>query len=159
MSIWISRHGEMLALGALLGLTALLYLVNPAVNGWANSYYSGAAQAGSLDWTAFLYGSSDPGNTITIDKPPAALWPIALSIRLFGLNAASILLPQALMGVATVAVLYASVRRGFPAATALLAGVLAAVTPVAALMFRYNNPDALLVLMLTSAIYFTVRGI
>lgn len=159
MSIWISRHGEKLALGALLGLTALLYLVNPAVNGWANSYYSGAAQAGSLDWTAFLYGSSDPGNTITIDKPPAALWPIALSIRLFGLNAASILLPQALMGVATVAMLYASVRRGFPAATALLAGVLAAVTPVAALMFRYNNPDALLVLLLTSAIYFTVRGI
>lgn len=159
MTAWISRHREQLAIGALLALTALLYLVNPAVNGWANSYYSGAAQAGSMDWTAFLYGSSDPGNTITVDKPPAALWPIALSIRLFGLNAASILLPQALMGVATVAVLYATVRRGFPAATALLAGALAALTPVAALMFRYNNPDALLVLLLTAALYFTVRAI
>ena len=159
MTRWISRHSERLALGALLTLTALLYLVNPAVNGWANSYYSAAAQAGSMDWTAFLYGSSDPGNTITIDKPPAALWPIALSIRLFGLNAAAILLPQALMGVATVGVIYASVRRGFPRSTALLAGALAAITPVAALMFRYNNPDALLVLLLTSALYFTVRAI
>ena len=159
VTAWISRHGEGLALVALLTLTALLYLVNPAVNGWANSYYSGAAQAGSMDWTAFLYGSSDPGNTITIDKPPAALWPIALSIRMFGLNAASILLPQALMGVATVAVLYATVRRGFPATTALLAGGLAAVTPVAALMFRYNNPDALLVLLLSAATYFVVRAI
>ncbi|MBC7589878.1 MAG: glycosyltransferase family 39 protein [Salinibacterium sp.] len=156
---WLTHPREAIGLGALLALTAALYLVNPAVNGWANAYYSGAAQAGSMDWTAFLYGSSDPGNTITVDKPPAALWPIALSIRLFGLNAASIVLPQALMGVATVAVLYAIVRRGFPSATALIAGALAAVTPVAALMFRYNNPDALLVLLLTSAIYFTVRAI
>lgn len=152
-------HGEKLALGALLALTALLYLVNPAGNGWANSYYSGAAQAGSLDWTAFLYGSSDPGNVITVDKPPAALWPIALSIRVFGLNAASILLPQALMGVGTVAVLYATVRRAFPARTALIAGAIAAVTPVATLMFRYNNPDALLVLLLSCAVYFTLRAI
>jgi 4-amino-4-deoxy-L-arabinose transferase-like glycosyltransferase len=159
VTVWLNRYREWLALAALLVLTGVLYLVNPAVNGWANAYYSGAAQAGSIDWTAFLYGSSDPGNTITVDKPPAALWPIALSIRIFGLNAASIVLPQALMGIATIAVIYATVRRGFPAVTALVAGGLAALTPVATLMFRYNNPDALLVLLLTLAIYFTVRGI
>lgn len=153
------RHREHLAVAALLAVAGVLYFVNPGINGWANVYYSGAAQAGSMDWTAFLYGSSDPGNTITVDKAPAALWPIALSIRLFGLSAASIALPQALIGIATVGVLYATVRRGFPAPTALLAGGIVAVMPVATLMFRYDNPDALLVLLLTLATYFVVRGI
>ncbi len=157
--MWWELNRERVMVGTLLVLTAVLYMVNPAVNDWANSYYSAAAQAGAQDWTAFLYGSSDAGNTITVDKPPAALWPIALSVRIFGLNAASIMLPQALVGVATVGVLYATVRRGFPAATALVAAGLAAVTPVATLMFRYNNPDALLVLLISLATYFTVRGI
>jgi 4-amino-4-deoxy-L-arabinose transferase-like glycosyltransferase len=147
------------ALLALLGVTAVLYLVDISVSGWANSFYSAAAQAGSVDWTAFFYGSSDAANSITVDKPPASLWFMALSVRLFGLSSFSILLPQALMGVATVGVLYATVRRRFPVGTALLAGGILAITPVAALMFRYNNPDALLVLLSSLAIYFTLRGI
>ena len=147
------------ALLALLGLTAVLYIVDLTVSGWANSFYSAAAQAGSVDWTAFFYGSSDAANSITVDKPPASLWFMALSVRLLGLSSFSILLPQALMGVASVGVLYATVRRRFPAGTALLAGGILAITPVAALMFRYNNPDALLVLLTSLAIYFTLRGI
>jgi len=147
------------ALLGLLLLTAALYLVNLAASGWANSFYSAAAQAGSVDWTAFFYGSSDAANSITVDKPPASLWLMALSVRLFGLSSFSILLPQALMGVATVGTLYATVRRRFPAQTALLAGAILAITPVAALMFRFNNPDALLVLLTTLALYFTLRGV
>ena len=147
------------ALVGLLALTAVLYLVNLAASGWANSFYSAAAQAGSVDWTAFFYGSSDAANSITVDKPPASLWLMALSVRLFGLSSFSILLPQALMGIATVGTLYAMVRRRFPAGTALLAGATLAITPVAALMFRFNNPDALLVLLTTLALYFTLRGV
>ncbi len=143
----------------LLALTALLYLVNLSVSGWANSFYSAAVQAGSQNWEAFFYGSSDAANSITVDKPPASLWLMALSVRLLGLTPFAILLPEALMGVATVAVLYLIVRRRFPAGTALLAGLTLALTPVAALMFRFNNPDALLVLLLTLAVYFTLRGV
>ncbi len=143
----------------LLALTAVLYLVNLSVSGWANSFYSAAVQAGSVNWEAFFYGSSDAANSITVDKPPASLWLMALSVRLLGLTPFAILLPEALMGVATVAVLYLIVRRRFPAGTALLAGFALAVTPVAALMFRFNNPDALLVLLLTLSVLFTLRGI
>ncbi|WP_310742266.1 glycosyltransferase family 39 protein [Microbispora sp. H13382] len=93
-----------------------------------------------------------------MDKTPAALWPMVLSVRIFGLNSWSILVPQALMGMAAVGVPYATVRRRFPVRAALLAGTVMALTPVAVLMFRFDNPDALLVLLLTLAAYCLVRA-
>lgn len=147
---------------ALLGLllaTAVLYLWGLGASGWANSFYSAAVQAGSQSWKAFFYGSSDAGNSITVDKPPASLWLMALSVRIFGLSAWSILVPQALAGVAAVGVLYTTVRRWFGPAAGLLAGAVMALTPVAVLMFRFNNPDALLVLLLVAGAYGTVRAI
>jgi 4-amino-4-deoxy-L-arabinose transferase-like glycosyltransferase len=147
---------------ALLGLlvgTALLYFVNLTSSGYANSFYSAAVQAGSASWEAFLYGSSDAGNSITVDKPPASLWVMALSVRAFGLSSFSILLPEVLMGVATVGVVYATVKRHFGAAAGLLAGAVLALTPVAVLMFRFNNPDALLVLLMALGAWATMRSI
>lgn len=147
------------ALLALLAATAVFYFINLTASGWANSFYSAAVQAGSANWEAFLFGSSDAANSITVDKPPAALWIMALSVRVFGLSSFSILMPQVLMGVATVGVLYATVKRYFGAAAGLLAGVVMALTPVAVLMFRFNNPDALLVLLMTLAAWATMRAI
>lgn len=146
-------------LGGLLLATAGLYLWGLDVSGWANAYYSAAAQAGAQNWTAFFYGSFDAANSITVDKTPAALWLMALSVRLFGLNSWAVLLPQALCGVAAVAVLYAAVRRWHGPAAGLIAGAVLAVTPVATLMFRFNNPDALLVLLLVAAAYATGRAV
>jgi 4-amino-4-deoxy-L-arabinose transferase-like glycosyltransferase len=143
----------------LLAATAVLYLWGLGSSGWANSYYAAAAQAGTQDWKAWLFGSLDAGNAITVDKPPAAMWVMALSGRLFGFNAFTMLLPQALMGVAAVAVLYFTVKRCSGPGAGLVAGAVLALTPVATLMFRYNNPDALLVLLLVVAAYFTVRAI
>src|SRR5437588_12052228 len=108
------------ALLALLGTTALLYLWGLGASGWANSFYSGAVQAGTKSWKAFFFGSSDAANFITVDKAPAALWVMGLSARMFGVNPWSILMPQALAGVATVGVLYATVRRWFRPGAALL---------------------------------------
>src|SRR3954466_7008394 len=99
----------------LLIATAVLYLWGLSASGWANSFYSAAAQAGSESWKAFFYGSSDAANAITVDKPPASLWFMALSVRIFGLSSFSILLPQALMGVGTVGIVYAAIRRRFSA--------------------------------------------
>ncbi|MCJ1713048.1 glycosyltransferase family 39 protein [Curtobacterium sp. VKM Ac-2922] len=143
----------------LLAATAVLYLVNLGVNGWGNAFYAAAVQAGSQSWEAFFYGSSDAANAITVDKPPAFLWVIGVVVRVFGLSSWSILVPEALMGVAAVAVLYRIVRRRFSAGAALLAGGALATTPVAALMFRYDNPDALLTLLMVGAIALTLRGI
>ena len=143
----------------LLGIAALLYLWDLGASGWANAFYSAAVQAGSTSWKAFFFGSFDASNFITVDKSPAALWVMDLSARLFGVNAWSILVPQALEGVATVGFTYLTVRKWFSPAAALIAGATVALTPVAALMFRFDNPDALLVLLLTIATYATVRAV
>jgi 4-amino-4-deoxy-L-arabinose transferase-like glycosyltransferase len=147
------------ALLALLLGTALLYLWGLGASGWANAFYSAAAQAGSTSWKAYFFGSSDAGNSITVDKTPASLWVMSLSVRLFGLNSWAILVPQALAGVASVGLLFATVRRWFGSVAGLIAGVVMALTPVAVLMFRFNNPDALLVLLLVAAAYTTTRAI
>jgi 4-amino-4-deoxy-L-arabinose transferase-like glycosyltransferase len=147
------------ALLGLLALTALLYLWDLTRNGWANDFYAAAVQAGTKSWKAFFFGSFDSSNFITVDKTPASLWVMELSGRVFGFNQWSMLVPQALEGVASVAVLYAAVRRWFGPAAGLMAGLVLALTPVAALMFRFNNPDALLVLLMTAAAYALVRAI
>ncbi|MFF0108880.1 ArnT family glycosyltransferase [Streptomyces hirsutus] len=147
---------------ALLGLllvTGLLYLYNLSASGYANSFYSAAVQAGSESWKAFFFGSLDAANAITVDKPPASLWPMELSVRVFGLNSWAVLVPEVLMGVGTVAVVYAAVRRRFGPAAGLIAGTVLALTPVAALMFRFNNPDAVLALLMSLACYLVIRAL
>ena len=139
--------------------TGLLYMWGLGASGWANSFYSAAVQAGTKSWKAFFFGSSDASNFITVDKPPAALWVMEISARIFGVNSWSILVPQALEGVAAVGLLYATVRRWFSASAGLIAGVIMALTPVAALIFRFNNPDALLVLLLVASAYALTRSL
>jgi 4-amino-4-deoxy-L-arabinose transferase-like glycosyltransferase len=147
------------ALLTLLAVTAVLYMAGLSRNGWANDFYAAAVQAGTRSWKAFFFGSFDSSNFITVDKTPASLWVMELSARVFGLNYWSVLIPQALEGVATVGLLYTTVRRwSGPAAGIIAAGVLA-ITPVAVLMFRFNNPDALLVLLMTAAAYAMTRAI
>ena len=147
------------ALLGLLAFTAVLYLWALGRSGWANAYYAAAVQAGTKSWKAFFFGSFDSSNFLTVDKTPASLWVMVLSARVFGLNSWSLLVPQALMGVATVGFPHAAVRRWWGPAGGLLAGAVVALTPVAALMFRYNNPDALLTLVLVVAAYAVLRAI
>ncbi|MDQ6617042.1 MAG: glycosyltransferase family 39 protein [Actinomycetota bacterium] len=144
---------------ALLAGTAVLYLWGLGASGWANTYYSAAVQAATKSWKAFFFGASDAANSITVDKAPAFLWPMAISARIFGLNSWSVLVPQAIEGVAAVGLLYAGVRRWFTPAAGLLAGAVLAITPVASLMFRFNNPDSMLVLLLTAGAYAMVRSL
>ncbi|PVZ53022.1 glycosyltransferase family 39 protein [Arthrobacter sp. H-02-3] len=151
---WVRPSAAML-----LAITAVLYLWNLEATGFANSFYAAAIQAGTKDWTALLFGSLDAGNAITVDKPPAALWIPALAGRIFGFSALSMLIPQALMGVAAVGLLYLTVKRVTGPAAGLMAGGALALTPVAALMFRFNNPDAMLTLCLVLAAYLTTRAI
>ncbi|HWM57284.1 MAG TPA: glycosyltransferase family 39 protein [Pseudonocardia sp.] len=152
-------RGELIALAVLLVGTAALYLIDLGASGYANSYYAAAVQAMTQSWEAFFFGSLDAGNVITVDKPPASLWAMAASARIFGFSSWSMLVPQALMGVGSVALLHAAVRRVSGEVPALLAGAVLALTPVAALMFRFNNPDALLVLLMVAAAYATVRAV
>jgi 4-amino-4-deoxy-L-arabinose transferase-like glycosyltransferase len=155
----LPRTREAWLTAALLVGTAVLYLVGVERSGWANSYYAAAVQAGAANWEAFFFGSSDAANSITVDKPPAALWVMGLSVRLFGLSSWSLLVPEALMGVAAVALLVATVRRAAGPGAALLAGLLLALTPVLTLMARVDDPDALLTLLLVAAAWSTGRAL
>ncbi|MCV7228266.1 ArnT family glycosyltransferase [Mycolicibacterium komossense] len=157
-------HWPRFALAALLAVTALLYLWALSTNGYGNAFYAAASQSGAQSWSAWFFGSLDPNNFVTVDKPPAATWVSGLSVRLFGMNSWSVLAPQALIGVATVGVLYAAVRRvvadpQLGPAAGLLAGAACALTPVSVLIFRYNNPDALMVLLITIGAYCVARAV
>ncbi|MDZ7928968.1 glycosyltransferase family 39 protein [Rhodococcus sp. NPDC076796] len=156
---WWYRRRHLLGLLVLLAATATLYLWNLTASGYANTFYAAAVQAGTKDWTAWFFGSLDSENFITVDKPPAALWVMGLSARLFGFSSFSLLLPQALMGVAAVATVYAAVKRVANPTAGLLAGFALASVPAAALMFDFDNPDALLVLLMTLGGYFVVRSL
>ena len=148
-----------LSLGALLVATGVLYLWNLSINGWANSFYAAAIQAGSKSWKAWFFGSSDMANSITVDKPPASLWIPGLSARIFGMNSWSMLVPNALMGVAAVALLYVITRRYFGHWAGILASGVLALVPVSAMMFRFNNPEALLILLMVAAVWATMRAV
>jgi 4-amino-4-deoxy-L-arabinose transferase-like glycosyltransferase len=147
-----------LLIALLLG-TAMAYLIDLQASGYANEFYSAAAQAATKSWKAFFFGSLDSSSFITVDKPPASVWVMALSGRVFGFSHLSVLAPQALEGVLSVGLLYAAIKRWFGAGAGLLAGLVLALTPVAALMFRFNNPDALLVCLLIAAGYCLVRAL
>jgi 4-amino-4-deoxy-L-arabinose transferase-like glycosyltransferase len=138
----VSRSGWITA--AIAALTTVLYSWNLTINGYGNDYYAAAVKSASVDWKAFFFGSIDPGNFITVDKPPAALWLQALSVRIFGFSSASMLLPEVVLGVASVLILHRLVRKWQGDTAAHLAALALALTPVAVLMFRFNNPDALL---------------
>ncbi|TSD47787.1 phospholipid carrier-dependent glycosyltransferase [Rhodococcus sp. KBS0724] len=156
---WIRTRGTAVALTALLVGTAVLYLWNLSASGYANTFYAAAAQAGSQDWKAWFFGSLDTSNFITVDKPPASLWVMGLSGRIFGFSSLSLLVPQALMGVGSVALVYAAVKRVATPTAGLIAGGVLAATPAAALMFKFDNPDALLVLLMTLAGYCVIRAV
>lgn len=148
-----------IAFGALLVATAITYLWNITINGMGNGFYAGAAQSGSKNWEALLFGSVDPDNFITVDKPPVSQWVMGVSGQIFGFSSASMLVPEALMAVGAVALLYGAVRRISGTGATLLAGAAFALTPVVALMFRYNNPDAVMVLLMVCGAYCTVRAL
>ncbi|MEU4720883.1 glycosyltransferase family 39 protein [Nonomuraea dietziae] len=152
------------ALWGVLGLAFVLYAW--ALSGMANEYYSAAILSGTKSWKAFFFGALDFGSFITVDKPPFALWVMGLSARILGFGTWSMLLPQAVAGVVTVALVHSAVRRSLPLvrpgaahAAALLAAVVMTLTPITVAINRDNNPDTILVLLLVAAAWFALEAI
>lgn len=150
---------DALSMAGLAVVAGILYLVNLTVSGYANTYYAMAAQAAGQSWSALFFGALDSHGFITIDKPPLATALMGLSVRLFGLSPASVLLPEALLGIGTVLVLFLAVRRSFGSRAGLIAGLAMAVMPVSVLIYRYDNPDALMTFLLVSGAWAVGRGL
>src|SRR3954463_14483438 len=146
-------------LAALLVLAAVLNLWALDQNGWANEYYSAAIRSMASSWHNFLYGSFARSGGRPADKPPLSLWVQTLSVKAFGFSSLAILVPQALMGTASVALVYDLTRRRFGRVAGGVAGLVLALTPMTVAVSRHNNPDALLVLCSVAALWFVVRGL
>ena len=168
---WAARHSRRRSRGrlervlarpellGLLGLAGVLNLWGLSINGWANQYYSAAVRSMSTSWHDFLFASLDRSGLMTVDKPPLSLWIQALSARVFGFHPLSLLIPQALMGVVAVGLLYDLVRRRFGRIAGFIGGLALATTPVIVAVSRHNNPDELLVLCSVAALWFAVRAL
>jgi len=143
----------------LLSLAGILNLYGLGTNGWANTYYSAAVRSMSTSWHDFLFASLDKAGLMTVDKPPLALWVQSLSVRVFGFHPLSILVPEALMGIAAVGLVYDLVARRFGRVAGFAAGLALATTPVTVAVARHNNPDELLVLCCVAAVWAVARGL
>ncbi|HUN78263.1 MAG TPA: glycosyltransferase family 39 protein [Solirubrobacteraceae bacterium] len=142
---------EHLALAAILVLSAVLNTNRLAKNGYANTFYSAAVKAMLRSWHNFLFVSSDPGGLVTIDKPPLAVWVQAASATVFGFSPLSQLLPEAIISVISVAVLYRVLARRLGAPAGLAGALALAVFPSFVAVSRENSVDPLLILLLILA--------
>ena len=152
----VRERGELVAL---IGVAAVLNFWGLSINGWANTYYSAAVRSMSTSWHDFLYASMDKAGLMTVDKPPLSLWVQALSVRVFGFHPLSILIPQALIGVAATVLIYDLTRRRFGRPAGFVAGLVLANTPIVVAVSRHNNPDELLVLCCVAALWFAMRAL
>jgi 4-amino-4-deoxy-L-arabinose transferase-like glycosyltransferase len=132
-------------------LAAVLYLHELSRNAMSNTFYAAAVKSGTESWKALFFGSLDRSSFITVDKPPASLWVMEVSGRLFGFSSLSMLVPIALAGALTVVVVFHLVRRWSGDVAAVLAASALAVTPVVTAIFRSNEPDGVMTLFLVLA--------
>ncbi|WP_092596537.1 glycosyltransferase family 39 protein [Actinopolyspora xinjiangensis] len=148
-----------IALAAILLLAAALYGWAIGSLGWGNTYYSAAVKSMGESWVNFLFGSFDPAGVVTVDKPPAALWPQVISSKIFGMRGWALMLPQVVEGVLTVLLLHRTVRRWAGEGAGLIAALVLTLTPVTVAINRDNNPDPLLMLFLVAAAYALTRAL
>ncbi len=153
-----SSGRERVLLVLILGVAGALYAWHLGSVGWMNQYYAAVAQSASASWKGFFYATSDLTAMTATDKPPLAFWPMAASVRVFGLHPWSVALPQVVETLATVVVIHLTVRRLAGRVAGLVAAAVLAVTPVVVVLARFDDPDTLLTLLATTAAYLTVRA-
>jgi 4-amino-4-deoxy-L-arabinose transferase-like glycosyltransferase len=147
-----------LTLAAVLLGAAVLRLWRLDQNGYGNQYYTAGVRSMTTGWRNFLYNAFDPAGFVSVDKPPVALWIQVTSVKLFGFQGLSVLVPQVLEGVAAVWIVYHLVQRRFGAPAGLLAGLFLAVTPVSVAVDRSSNTESCLILVLLLAAWALIRA-
>ncbi|HLW95865.1 MAG TPA: glycosyltransferase family 39 protein [Solirubrobacteraceae bacterium] len=142
---------EHAGLAAILVLSGLLEFVKLAQNGYANTFYSAAVKSMLRSSSNFFFVAADPNGLITVDKPPLALWVQGLSAKLFGFNPLSLLIPEGVITVLAVALLYWIVAPRYGRVAGLLSALALAVFPSFVAVGRDNGVDPLLILLMLAA--------
>src|SRR5271166_6457267 len=145
------RQAGRLAVIVPVTISAVLNTDRLAQNGYANIFYSAGVSSMLRSLHNFVFVSFDPGGLITVDKPPLALWVQAASAKLFGFTPLSLLLPEAIAGVLSVAALYYILNRRFGFYAALAGALALAVFPSFVAVSRDNGVDPLLILLMILA--------
>ncbi len=154
-----ANYRSLLILGGVTVLSLALNAWGLSKAGYGNTYYAAAVRSMTLSWKNFFFGAFDPGGFITVDKPPAFLWVDALSARIFGYSQWSTLLPSAIAGAASVALLWLIVRRYFGLTAATISALVLALTPVSVAVNRLNLPEPFLMLTLIGAAAAILRSL
>jgi 4-amino-4-deoxy-L-arabinose transferase-like glycosyltransferase len=142
-----------------LALSAVLNTNRLSQNGYANIFYSAGDKSMLRSLHNFFFASFDPGGLVTVDKPPLALWVQVVSAKLFGFSPLSLLLPEAIAGVLSVALLYFILQRRVGLAAALGGSLALAVFPSFVAVSRDNGVDPVLILLLIAACGLALRAI
>lgn len=142
---------ERVALCGILALAAALDLVGIDRNGLGNTYYATAVASMASGWHNWFFASFDPAGFVSIDKPPLGFWVQVASVKLLGFHGISLILPQAIAGIISVALLYALVRRIFGGPAGLIAALALAISPINVVVNRDNLVESQLVALLLGA--------
>lgn len=153
------RNWQKIALGLILLLSAVLNFWSLSSQGESNTYYTAAIRSMTQNWHAFFFASFDAAGFVTVDKPPVGLWFQALSAMIFGFSGVSVILPEALAGVLSVALMYFLVRRFFGPGAGLLAALALAITPISVVVSRNNIIDSVLIVFLLAGAWAVERAI
>lgn len=153
------RQWPHLALAAIAVMAGVLDLWRLGLNGWGNDYYAAAVRSMLENWHALRYASFDPTGLVTVDKPPLAFWIETLSARLFGFNGIALIAPSGIAGAVSVTVLGRTVTRLFGVWAGLIAALVLALSPIALVANRSNNPDAIMVMIVVLGTWAGVRAL
>jgi 4-amino-4-deoxy-L-arabinose transferase-like glycosyltransferase len=123
-----------------------------------DTYYPPAVRSMMDNWHNFFFAAYDPGSFTALDKPPVGFWLQVLSAKIFGFNAVSVLLPQALCGVLSVLLLYSLVRRHFGVVAGLIAALALAISPISVVTNRNVTIDSTLALCLLAGAWAVLRA-
>jgi 4-amino-4-deoxy-L-arabinose transferase-like glycosyltransferase len=154
-----SRPWQTISLGFILGFAAVLNFWSLDQMGYSNTYYAAAVKSMLMSWHNFFFVSFDPAGFVSVDKPPLGLWLQVISAKIFGYSGVSLILPEAIAGVISVALLYYLVRRIFGTGAGLLAALALAITPVSVVVSRNNLLDGTLVLTLLLGAWAVSRAV
>ena len=149
---------ERLAITVVLLISTILNFGNLAIEGYGNEYYAAGVKSMLMSFKNFFFVSFDPAGFVSIDKPPLGFWIQTISAKIFGFSGWSILIPQALAGVISIALIYYIVKRSFGHISGLISAICLAITPVFVAASKNNTIDNLLVVTLLIACLFLSKA-
>ena len=154
----ITKYRYEALLGGILLLSAFLNFWNVWNQGISNAYYAAAVRSMLENPSLLFFNSFDAAGFITVDKPPVGLWVQAASAALFGFSGWALVLPQALAGVGSVALIWLIVSRAFGKTAGLVAALALAITPIFVAVSRNGTMDGILIFVLLLAVWIGLKA-